>query len=410
MTVPRITGVQLSEAGSGPLLVLGPSLGTSVTALWSACAARLADEFHLVGWDLPGHGRNRTVGEPFDLAELAAGVLALVEDVLVERGDPGGRFGYAGDSVGGAVGLQLLLDAPGRVRAATVLCSGAQIGEPEDWRQRAALVRASGTPVMVTSAAQRWFAPGFLEREPEVGATLLHALQDADPEGYAQTCEALAAFDVRSRLPEIATPVLAVAGALDPATPPAKLEQVAARVTRARMVELADTAHLAPAERPEEVARLLREHHGRAADQARRTLAEVQEAGTAVRRAVLGDAHVDRATAGVTDLTAEFQELITRYAWGSIWTRPGLDRRSRSMITLTALVARGHHEELALHLRAARTNGLTDDEISELLLQTAIYCGVPDANTAFRIAQRVLADPAEPPQPVPTATSHQEPS
>ncbi|GAB3083130.1 4-carboxymuconolactone decarboxylase [Nocardioides zeae] len=112
----------------------------------------------------------------------------------------------------------------------------------------------------------------------------------------------------------------------------------------------------------------------------------------AVRREVLGDEHVDRATANATDLTREFQELITEYAWGSIWTRPGLDRRQRSLITLTALVARGHHEELAMHLRAALRNGLSQDEVKECLLQTAIYCGVPDANTAFRIAQGVFAE------------------
>ncbi|WP_363696483.1 4-carboxymuconolactone decarboxylase [Kribbella sp. NPDC056861] len=111
-----------------------------------------------------------------------------------------------------------------------------------------------------------------------------------------------------------------------------------------------------------------------------------------VRREVLGATHVDHATTTTTDFTADFQDLITQYAWGTIWTRPGLDRRSRSLITLTALVAGGHHEELALHLRAARTNGLTPDEIKELLLQTAIYCGVPAANTAFRIAQQVLTD------------------
>ncbi len=122
------------------------------------------------------------------------------------------------------------------------------------------------------------------------------------------------------------------------------------------------------------------------------TTRDVHDAGMAVRREVLGDAHVDRAVAGTTDFTADFQELITQYAWGSIWTRPGLDRRSRSLITLTALVARGHHEELAMHVRAARRNGLTADEIKELLLQSAIYCGVPDANTAFRIAQDVLAE------------------
>jgi 4-carboxymuconolactone decarboxylase len=114
--------------------------------------------------------------------------------------------------------------------------------------------------------------------------------------------------------------------------------------------------------------------------------------GMEVRREVLGSAHVDRATESTTDFTRDFQELITEYAWGTIWTRPGLDRRSRSLITLTALVARGHHEELALHVRAALTNGLTADEIKETLLQTAIYCGVPAANTAFRIAQDVLEE------------------
>jgi 4-carboxymuconolactone decarboxylase len=110
---------------------------------------------------------------------------------------------------------------------------------------------------------------------------------------------------------------------------------------------------------------------------------------------VLGDDHVDRAKSA-TDFTRDFQQLITEYAWGSIWTRPGLDRRTRSMITLTALVARGHHEELAMHVRAARRNGLSVNEIKEVLLQTAIYCGIPDANTAFRIAQAVLAE-EEPP-------------
>ena len=114
--------------------------------------------------------------------------------------------------------------------------------------------------------------------------------------------------------------------------------------------------------------------------------------GMRVRREVLGDEHVDRATAAATDFTRDFQELITRYAWGEIWTRPGLDRRTRSCITLTALVARGQTDELAMHVRAARRNGLTQDEIKEVLLQCAIYCGVPAANAAFAVAQRVLAE------------------
>jgi 4-carboxymuconolactone decarboxylase len=108
------------------------------------------------------------------------------------------------------------------------------------------------------------------------------------------------------------------------------------------------------------------------------------------RREVLGDEHVDRAIERTTEFTGEFQDLITRYAWGEIWTRPGLDRKSRSAVAVTALVAGGHWEELAMHVRAARRNGVTDDELKEILLQCAIYCGVPAANHAFAIAQRVL--------------------
>jgi 4-carboxymuconolactone decarboxylase len=121
-------------------------------------------------------------------------------------------------------------------------------------------------------------------------------------------------------------------------------------------------------------------------------MSDSHERGMEVRRAVLGDEHVDRAIARTTDFTADFQDLITRYAWGEIWTRPGLDRRTRSCITLTALVAGGHEQELAMHIRAALRNGLTPDEIKEVLLQTAIYCGVPAANSAFAVAQEVLAE------------------
>ena len=124
-------------------------------------------------------------------------------------------------------------------------------------------------------------------------------------------------------------------------------------------------------------------------------MSDSYERGMEVRRAVLGDEHVDRAIARTTDFTADFQDLITRYAWGEIWTRPGLDRKTRSCITLTALVAGGHVHELAMHIRAALRNGLTPDEIKEVLLQTAVYCGVPAANSAFAVAQEVLDE--EPP-------------
>lgn len=118
---------------------------------------------------------------------------------------------------------------------------------------------------------------------------------------------------------------------------------------------------------------------------------ERYDQGMTVRREVLSDAHVDRSIANTTELTADFQDFITRVAWGDVWSRPGLDRRSRSVAVLSSLIALGHHEELAMHLRAARRNGLTLDEIKEVILQSAIYAGVPAANTAFRIAAEVFA-------------------
>ncbi|MFT4264354.1 MAG: 4-carboxymuconolactone decarboxylase [Nocardioides sp.] len=399
MTIPRITGVELAGDATLPLLIVGPSLGTGVATLWSPVATRLDDAFHVVGWNLPGHA-GAPVAEPYDLAELAAGVRTFAAGVVQARAaaaptrpgrsphSAGGEAPLgvyvAGDSLGGAVALQWLLDAPEEVAGAALICTGARIGDAQGWHDRAATVRASGTPVMVTGSAERWFAKGFIEQHPETATALLADLQHADAEGYARACEALAGFDVRHRLREITRPVLAIAGDEDAPTPPASLAQIADGVCDGRLEVLDGVAHLAPAEAPGRVAGLLRRLLPRHTEQT------TYDAGMVVRREVLGDAHVDRANAAVTELTEEFQELITRYAWGTIWTRPGLTRRDRSIAVLTALIARGHHEELAMHLRAAVRNGLTVDEIKEVVLQSAIYCGVPDANTAFRIAREVL--------------------
>jgi 3-oxoadipate enol-lactonase / 4-carboxymuconolactone decarboxylase len=375
MTAPRLVGTDFGGPPHAPLLLLGPSVGTSVTALWGAAAERLSALVRVVGWDLPGHGHSPA--GPFRMPELAAGVLALANEIA-----PGAAFHYAGDSIGGAVGLQLLLDAPERLLSAALLCTGAVIGRPEDWASRAATVRTSGTDAVVELATQRWFGTAFIDRQPDVVAALVDALRNTDDESYAQACEALAEFDVTDRLGEITTPVLAIAGAEDIPTPPDGLARIASGVKDGRLVVLDGVGHLAPAEAADRVAELIASH----------LRPDVYTAGMAVRREVLGDAHVDRAIENTTEFTADFQDFITRYAWGTIWTRPGLGRRSRSLITLTALIARGHHEELAMHVRAARRNGLTNDEIEEVILQTAIYCGVPDANTAFRIASGVLAD------------------
>ena len=318
-------------------------------------------------------------------------MLVAVDGIQSGRDEAGRPFAYAGDSVGGATELQLALEAPHRLSAVSVVCSGARIGDEQMWAERAEKVRRSGTPVMVGGASERWFAPGFLDRRPDAGARLLHDLSSAGDEGYVGVCEALARFDVRARLREIGTPVLVISGALDVAAPPEGGRVVAEGVQDGRYVELEGVAHQAPVEAPQRTADLIAAHSA-----GQLTQGQVYAAGLQVRREVLGPAHVDRATAAIDGATRDFQELITRDAWGRIWTRPGLDRRARSMVTITPLAVNGHWDELALHLRAALGNGLTRAEISEVLLQAAIYCGVPAANSAFRVAQEVFRTTEDP--------------
>ncbi|MFE6887937.1 3-oxoadipate enol-lactonase [Streptomyces sp. NPDC057694] len=357
---------------TAPPLLLGPSLGTSL-ALWDQVAPELSTAHRVVRWDLPGHG-----GSDADLIEAGATVGDLAELVLALADELGiGRFAYAGVSLGGAVGLHLAVHHPERVGSLAVLCSSAHFGGPGPWQERAELVRREGTGGVAESAPTRWFTPGFS------APRLVQDNRDASPEAYAACCDALAAFDLRDRLRDITVPTLLIAGRDDPATPPAHLREIADAVRGAELVELSGASHLAVAERPEAVLGLLRSHFGQGALR-----------GMEVRRQVLGDAHVDRAQERQTPFTARFQDFISRYAWGEIWTDPTLGRRERSMITMTALVAHGHYDELAMHIRAARRNGLTPDEIGAVLQQCAVYVGVPAANSAFGVAQRVLSEEA----------------
>ncbi|KAK1179078.1 4-carboxymuconolactone decarboxylase [Streptomyces sp. NBS 14/10] len=392
----------LDGPATAPPLILGPSVGTSL-AVWEPQLPALARTHRVLRWDLPGHGRSPAGLLPSDgsatVGDLAALVLRLADAQGWER------FAYAGISIGGAAGLHLAAHHPERVESLAVICSSARFGDPSAWRERAARVRAEGTEAMVASRPGTWFSHRFAASSRAVA--LLEDLRACDRAGYAACCDALASYDLRAALPSVTgVPTLVVAGRDDPATPPAHAREIADAVPGASLLEVAGAAHLAGVERPEPVTAALLAHFAAGAgtdaeadinadtststSTATSTDASRRAAGFAVRRAVLGDAHVDRAIARTTPFTARFQDFITRYAWGEIWTGDALDRRTRSCITLTALIAHGHDAELAMHIRAALTNGLTREEIGEVLLQSAIYCGVPAANSAFATAQRVF--------------------
>jgi 3-oxoadipate enol-lactonase/4-carboxymuconolactone decarboxylase len=360
---------RLEGPAGAPVVMFGNSLGTTLE-MWDDQAAALSARYRVLRYDQRGHGRSPAPAGPYTIGELAEDAIALLDRLAIER------VSFCGLSLGGAIGMTLALRAPERLERVVLCCTGMEFLPPEQWAERAATVRAEGMGAIAPAVVERWFTPAA---DPALVARFAAMLRSCPPEGYAACCAALAEHDLRGRLGEVRLPTLAIAGDDDPVAPPAKLEAIRDEIRGARLYIVPGARHIANAER--------------AADFTRALSAFLDEGdGMRVRRAVLGDAHVDRATAAITDFTADFQSFITRYAWGEIWTRPGLDRRMRSAITITALVALGHENELEMHVRAALRNGLTPDEIKEILLQSAVYCGVPAANSAFAIARKVIED------------------
>lgn len=253
MSIPRITPTLLGADDGAPLLIVGAGLGTGVRALWAAAVPYLAG-FEVVGVDLPGHGASPAAAEAFSVADLAAAVTTIATDMARGR-----RVYYAGVSLAGAVGLQLALGTGGPFAAIAAICAAPRFGEPQPWLDRAQTVSTQGTPTQVVGSAQRWFAPGFMASHPDRAAGLLHSLQDADRFSYAFACRALAGFDVEDRLGEIAVPLLAVAGELDPICPPSVAETVGAAAPCGRAAVVPGAAHQAPLEAPEDTAALLRD-------------------------------------------------------------------------------------------------------------------------------------------------------
>jgi 3-oxoadipate enol-lactonase len=251
MAEPALAATRLAgTAADQVLLVVGPSLGTAVGTLWGPCAARLTG-FEVVGWDLPGHGLSHPAAEGFTVQDLASSVRALADAAAAGR-----PAYYAGVSLGGAVAFELGL-APGPFRAVAAVAAASSFGEASSWTQRAELVRKDGTQVMVAGSAQRWFAPGFAERDGGTAGRLLQTLADTDAESYSLACEALAAFDRRPDLDRITVPFLLGPGEQDGVVPPARAQQDADAITGSRLQVFAGCGHLPPAEAPDAVARTL---------------------------------------------------------------------------------------------------------------------------------------------------------
>ena len=435
-TKARALQYRIDGPAGAPLLVLGPALGAT-WHMWDRQMPELTRDWRVLRFDLPGHG-----GAP---AHPATSIADLAERLLLTLENAGeNRFGYAGCGIGGAIGAQLALTQPQRLATLALLSTSPRQGTADEWRQRGVVIRTNGLDPVARTTPDRWFTSTFIGAQNAIAEWSVQMVRTTDPGCYIAACEANAAFDIRDALPRITVPTLVVCGAEDQLAPPADARALVAGIPDARLAMIPGAAHLTPVERPGEVSELLLQHvetawqdhpdnqpTGSQPALAARTghvptpaavtsaseavapalgwavgeltagstpvgRADAVEAGTKLRREVLGDGHVDRIAAETDEFTADFQDFLTRTEWGETWSRPGIDRRTRSVATLSALTAAGHLDALADHTRAALRNGLTPVEIREVLLHTAVYCGLPAADAAFRVAQRVVREETTP--------------
>lgn len=261
MNAPTIVMTKPIGPPHAPVVVLGPSLGTS-TAVWHEASELLSTRMRVMAWDLPGHGASPASPMRFSITDLADAVAQATCDILNESEDNSVSCFFAGVSIGGAVSLELALRHTSLVRAVALVASGAQLGEQEFWQKRATAARRNSTSSLETISAQRWFAPGFAERKPTAADRLLRDLRKADDESYALCCEALAAYDVRDQLGLLIPPTLALWGEHDVVAPEFKAKEVASAVAHGEASMIAGVGHLPPFEAPADVSDALSRFFG----------------------------------------------------------------------------------------------------------------------------------------------------
>ncbi len=380
---------ELAGPAGAPVLLFANSLGTDFR-IWDPVVAALGGRFRTLRYDMRGHGLTDcppVAGDRgYSIDELAADALALMDAVGVEAAH------VCGLSIGGMVAQKLTALAPGRVRSVVLCDTASRIGTPEMWADRVAAIRAGGLAAVVDGVMQRWFTPEFGRTRPADLAGYRAMLLRTPVDGYVGCCLAIRDADLGADAAAIRCPALVVVGDQDGSTPPDLVEGLARAIPGARFEVIAGAGHIPNVERTATLVALL-DGFLPAAESQDTLLAQ----GFETRRAVLGAAHVERASRRATAFDQDFQHLITRFAWGMIWPRPGLDRVTRSLLTIAMLASLGHEEELKLHIRATRNTGATAEQVKEVLMQVAVYAGVPAANTAFRLAKEAYEELAKEP-------------
>jgi len=361
---------RLDGADGKPVVVLSHSLGCDHTQ-WDAQAAALSPHFRILRYDTRGHGATDAPAGDYSIEMLARDVIALADALNIQQ------FAFCGLSIGGMIGQWIAATHPQRLTHLVLANTSPRFPDPSIMDGRRNTVLEQGMSAIVDTVMGRFFMPATQTVEV---ASERRVLLNTNPVGYAGCCAAVRDMDHTGLLKQIRTPTLVICSDHDVSTPWAGHGEILSREIPHAQVERLATAHLSNLEKPRSFNALLLKF-----------LLESNNNGVAKRRSILGNEHVDRAIASTSNFTRDFQDFITNYAWGTIWQRPGLDDRTRRLLVLTTTAAMGRWEEFRLHVRTGLAHELEPCDLEELLLQLAVYAGVPTANQGFHIATEELS-------------------
>jgi 3-oxoadipate enol-lactonase / 4-carboxymuconolactone decarboxylase len=354
------------------------SLGTDFR-IWDEVAENLTNHGSILCFDKRGHGLSEMSQNPLTISDYVADLVTLLDVLKIEK------CVLIGLSIGGIIGQKMALMHPERIEKLVLSNTAPKVGSEESWNTRINIVQNKGISSIADTIMKVWFSENFHQNHATELAGYKSMLSNSNQVGYIHACEALKVNDLTNEISKINIPTLCIAGTEDGSTPPAQVKAMADQIPDAKYVLIEGVGHIPCVEKPEFIAKLIIDF---VADNS----LSLYEQGMKTRRSVLGNAHVDKAEANKTDFDKDFQEYITNNAWGAIWSRPHLTKRERSMITIAILTALGLEEELAMHIRATKNTGATQDDVKEVLMHTGVYAGVPRTNGAMKIAKKIYED------------------